>query len=81
MHELAFTEGIIKIVTSEQEKQHFSKCLEITLSVGEFSGIVPDCVREFFPLASKGTAAEGAKITVIPNEDRFGCYVENLIVE
>lgn len=81
MHELAFTEGIIKIVTSESEKQGFTKCLEITLSVGEYSGIVPDCVREFFPYASKGTIAEGAKISVIPNEDKFGCYVENLIVE
>lgn len=81
MHELAFTEGIIKIVESEKAKQNFSKCLEITLSVGEYSGIVPECVREFFPLAAKGTSAEGAKISVIPNEDKFGCYVENLIVE
>lgn len=81
MHELAFTEGIIKIVTSEAEKHGFTKCLEITLSVGEYSGIVPDCVREFFPYAAKGTIAEGAKISTIPNEDRFGCYVENLIVE
>ena len=81
MHELAFTEGIIKIVTSEAEKRNFSKCLEITLRLGEYSGIVPECVKEFFPLASEGTVAQGATITVLPNDDKFGCYVENLIVE
>ena len=81
MHELAFTEGIIKIVKSEQEKNGFANCLAITLSVGKFSGIVPECVEEFFPIAAEGTAAEKAKLIFKENEDQFSCFVESIEVE
>ena len=52
MHELAITKGIIDIVNSEAEKSGFKNVLEITLRVGEYSGIVPECLREFFPIAA-----------------------------
>ena len=54
MHELAITKGIIDIVNSEAEKSGFKNVLEITLRVGEYSGIVPECLREFFPIAAAG---------------------------
>ena len=66
MHELAITEGIIKLVSDEAEKQGFRKCLGITLAVGDFSGIVP---------------AEEAKLEFTKSEDPFRCYVEYLTVE
>ena len=74
MHELAITEGIIKLVSDEAEKQGFRKCLGITLAVGDFSGIVP-------ALAAKGTIAEEAKLEFTRSEDPFRCYVEYLTVE
>ena len=64
MHELALTEGIINIINSQQEQEGFSQVLEIRLRVGEYSGIVPDCIREFFPIAAKGTAAERAELVI-----------------
>ena len=73
MHELAITEGVIAIVNSEAEKQHFTKVLSITLKVGEYSGIIPDCVREFFPIASAGSIAEGAELEIEPIEAEFKC--------
>ena len=73
MHELAITEGIINIVNSEAEKQSFSKVLEITLAVGQYSGLVPDCIREFFPVASRGTIAENAEIVINTIEGEFEC--------
>ena len=81
MHELAITEGIIKLVSDESEKQGFRKCLGITLAIGDFSGIVPECVSDFFPLAAKGTIAEGASLTFTKSPDAFRCYVEYLTVE
>ena len=60
MHELAIAKGIIDIVNDEAEKQGFARVLEIKLKVGEFSGIVPDCLREFFPIAAAGTPASAA---------------------
>lgn len=64
MHELALTEGIISIVSSEKEKQGFTRVLEIRLKTGEFSGVIPECIEEFFPIAAKGTAAEGAALII-----------------
>ena len=81
MHELAFTQGVIKLVASEAEKQGFTRCLGITLAIGKFSGIVPECIEEFFPLASEGTIAENAKLTFVKGVDEFKSYVESLEVE
>ncbi len=73
MHELALTEGILSIVSAEQKKNAFSRVLEIDLRVGEYSGVLPECIREFFPLASKGTAAEGAKLVIGTVAASFEC--------
>ena len=73
MHELALTEGIIAIVEQEGKKSGFSRVLEITLKVGEFSGVIPECLREFFPIASKGTLAEGAALSITPVPAAFRC--------
>lgn len=81
MHELSITQGIIKLVAREAEERGFTKCLSINVAVGEYSGIVPECINEFFPLAAQGTAAEGARLVFSPAEDRFRCYVESLEVE
>lgn len=81
MHELAFTESLIKLVNTEAEKQGFQKCLGITLAVGTYSGMVPECIRQFFPLASRGTIAAGAELTFAESKDPFDCYVEYLTVE
>ena len=73
MHELAIAKGIIDIVNDEAEKQGFSRVLEIRLRVGEFSGIVPDCLREFFPIAAAGTPAEKAELSMESIPARFRC--------
>ena len=73
MHELALTEGILSIVASEQKKQGFTRVLEISLKVGEYSGVIPSCIEEYFPLVAKGTAAEGAKLTLTPVAAEFTC--------
>jgi len=73
MHELALTEGIINIINSQREQEHFSRVEEIRLRVGEYSGIIPDCLRDCFPIAAKGTAAEGARLVIEPVKASFRC--------
>ena len=73
MHELALTEGILKVVSSEQKKGAFTRVLEIDLGIGEFSGVIPSCIEEFFPLAAKGTPAEGAKLVMRSVPAEFEC--------
>ena len=74
MHELALTEGILSIVSSEQKKSAFSRVLEIDLKIGEFSGVIPSCIEEFFPLVAKETAAEGAKLVMETVPAAFECF-------
>lgn len=73
MHELAIAEGILRVIHSESQKSGFQRVLEIRLKIGAYSGIIPDCICEMFPIAAKGTVAENAKleVTVIPAE--FEC--------
>jgi hydrogenase nickel incorporation protein HypA/HybF len=74
MHELALTEGILEIVREQAEKNGFSRVLEITLKVGEYSGVIPECLLEFFPIASRGSPAEGAELVIQPVPASFRCY-------
>ncbi|MGI5976897.1 MAG: hydrogenase maturation nickel metallochaperone HypA [Candidatus Limivicinus sp.] len=73
MHELAIAEGIIDIVNSEAREKGFTKVLEIRLSIGEYSGIVMECIKEFFPIAAAGSPAEHAKFEVQVVKARFRC--------
>ena len=73
MHELAIAQGIIEIVNSEAKKRGFKQVLEISLKMGEYSGMVPDCLREFFPYAAAGSPAEGAELCIETVPARFRC--------
>ena len=73
MHELAIVQSIISIVNSESEKSGFDTVKEISLKIGEFSGIVPSCIREYFPIAAKGSKAEDAEILMEIIPAKFSC--------
>ena len=68
MHELAVMQGVVRVCEQEAAKEGFGRVESITLSVGAVSGVVPECLAEFFPIAAKGTVAEGARLEtrVIP---------------
>ena len=73
MHELALTQGILEIVREQAEKNGFRRVLEVSLKVGEYSGVIPECLTEFFPIASKGTPAEGAALRIESVPAAFRC--------
>lgn len=73
MHELAIAKSIIDIVNSEAAEKGFERVLEIKLKVGEYSGIVPDCIREFFPIAAAGSVAENAELVIESQSAVFKC--------
>lgn len=70
---MAITRSIIEIVESEAEKEKFDRVLEISLRVGEYSGLVPRCIEEFFPIAAAGSIAEGARLSIEPVKACFRC--------
>ena len=73
MHELAITKSIVDLVERESRKQGFRKALEIRLRLGEFSGIVPGYIQDFFPLVSEDTASFGAELIFETNPAKFLC--------
>ena len=73
MHELALTEGVINLIESQREQDGFDRVLQICLRVGEYSGVIPECISEFFPIAAKGSCAEGAEIVVESVKASFEC--------
>ena len=73
MHELSIAQSLIGLVESEAKKEGFARVLEIRLRMGEFSGIIPDCLREFFPIAAAGTRAEGAALVIETVPASFRC--------
>lgn len=62
MHELSVTEGILNTALDEARKCGASRIIRIDLIMGELSGVVPECVQEYFDLLSEETAAYGARL-------------------
>ncbi len=73
MHELSIARSLISLVERESEKEGFRRVLEIRLKIGEYSGLVPECLREFFPIAAEGTPAEGAALVMETLKAAFRC--------
>ena len=73
MHELAIAESIINLINREAEDRKFEKVLGIRLRLGEYSGLVPECIMEFFPVAARGSIAEGAELEISWISAAFRC--------
>ena len=64
MHELAITQGIIAAAVPEAKRHGAKRILEIRLRIGEYSGVFPEYIQEYFDIASRGTLCEGAKLVI-----------------
>ena len=73
MHELAITESVIDLIGREAKDKGFQKVLAISLRVGEYSGLIPACIQEFFPIAARGSIAEGAALDIQSIPAAFRC--------
>lgn len=64
MHEYPITQSIVRISAEEAEKHKAKKVLEIKIVIGELSGLVPECIQDYFDILSKGTISEGATLKI-----------------
>lgn len=62
MHELAITQSILDIAQKAAREHGVKKVREVRIKLGEYSGVVPQCVQYYFDVISKGTVAEGAEL-------------------
>lgn len=64
MHEMAITQSILDIALSEAAKHRASKVEKIRICIGEYSGVVPQLIQEYYNIISEGTPAERAELVL-----------------
>ncbi len=73
MHELSTMVRLVNMACEAARKEGSEHISSVEVSVGEMSGIIEYYLRLYFPQASKGTAAEGARLIVHPVPVRVCC--------
>lgn len=73
MHELGIMADVLDTAVRVAGEHGGKRVTKITLKIGLMSGVMPEYVQSFFDVISKGTAAEGAEITILPDPAVFIC--------
>jgi hydrogenase nickel incorporation protein HypA/HybF len=63
MHELSITENMLSLALGKAGEANAKKITRINLILGELSGVVGECVQQYFEFIGKDTIAEGAALT------------------
>jgi hydrogenase nickel incorporation protein HypA/HybF len=64
MHELAVTEGILKVVLRHAAASGASRVVGVGLRIGELSDLADEWVQRYFDYLSRDTIAAGARIRI-----------------
>ncbi len=64
MHELAITQSILDIAKKAAQEHGAKKVQSVRIMLGEYSGVVPQCIQYYFDVISKDTVAEGAVLDI-----------------
>lgn len=62
MHELAITKSILDIAEQAAREHQVRRVRQVRIKLGDYSGVVPQCIQYYFDIISKGTVAEGAEL-------------------
>lgn len=73
MHELAITKSIFSIVEKYALKNRVNKVITINLEIGALSDLQNEWIQHYFNHLSKGTIADGAKLSIIRIPAIFEC--------
>ncbi|MFW9823932.1 MAG: hydrogenase maturation nickel metallochaperone HypA [Candidatus Thorarchaeota archaeon] len=64
MHEFSFAYNIFKVAEATAIKNNAKRITEVVLEIGELTLIVPELLQRSFEMATKGSIAEGAILTI-----------------
>ncbi len=70
---MAITQSILDISKKVGEEHGAKRIKEVRIKVGEYSGVVPQCVRYYFDVISKGTICEGAVLNIMKLPVKIYC--------
>lgn len=64
MHELAITQSMLDLALEQAKQNNATRIQKISVTIGEMSGVVDECVRFYFAFLGEGTIAEGAELAI-----------------
>ena len=64
MHELAITQSILDIAQKAADEHGARQVKAVCIMLGQYSGVVPQCIQTYFDVISKDTIAEGAFLDI-----------------
>jgi hydrogenase nickel incorporation protein HypA/HybF len=73
MHELGIAKSIVRIVLRHLPADQKVSVKRVRVSVGELSAVVPDYLKTWYEVASRGTGAEGSRLRIEKEGVRIGC--------
>jgi hydrogenase nickel incorporation protein HypA/HybF len=65
--------NIFKVAEATAIKYNAKKITEVLLEIGELTLIVPELLQRSFEMATKGSIAEGAKLTITMTPGKIQC--------
>ncbi|PSB02743.1 hydrogenase maturation nickel metallochaperone HypA [Merismopedia glauca] len=75
MHEVGLMENALAIALNYASRERASRIEQITLRIGDLSGVEPDALRFAFDVVTQGTIAERAKLIVESCPTLCFCHV------
>lgn len=79
MHEVSIMEGALSIVENVAIENNFKKVINITLMIGELSGVMDESLIFAFRCLSKDTVAEDAEIKIEKVKATAMCEICNIV--
>ncbi len=73
MHEFSLVQKILRMCLNAAARNRANKIAEIQLELGDFSLVVEKLMDQAFRIATKGTIAEGAKISMVRTPGKVLC--------
>jgi hydrogenase nickel incorporation protein HypA/HybF len=64
MHEIGIVRQLLRTVTDFAAKHGVSQICEVVVDCGELSLVIPDYLRELYPVVVKGSILENAKLSI-----------------
>lgn len=73
MHEVSLMESTLELATRSAQAQGASQIHQITLRVGQLSGVIPEALHFAFEVVAQGTIAADAKLVIESVPARCHC--------
>jgi hydrogenase nickel incorporation protein HypA/HybF len=73
MHEFSLVSGIVKTLLEAADQHKATRIVGVSVVIGETSHLSDEAMRFNFEILSRGTAAEGAEVTIRRDPATMAC--------